>query len=309
MVMISAADIDRQLPLAEEIFLDHVGHFVRDPAAATAALARMGFSPTPQSVQVNPDPAGGERPAGTGNITAMFRRGYVEALFKTADTPLGRELESAIARYPGVHLAAFAVSDASAAHRRLQASGFHVRPLIDMQRPVMTQAGPDIAAFTIARVAPGEMAEGRIQILTHRTEKTVWQPRWLTHPNGALGLIDLVIASNDVEETADRFSRFLNREATETRFGPVVTLDRGRVQIVTPAMFALLAPGLAIPALPFVGLYAVAVTSLPALERDLVGSGVALLRHGDSIQVSFPEALGIGAWMFVEQAGSLPWRI
>ena len=30
------------------------------------------------------------------------------------------------------------------------------------------------------------MPEGRIQILTHRTESTVWQKRWLTHPNGAL---------------------------------------------------------------------------------------------------------------------------
>ena len=28
---------DRQLPLGEETFLDHVGHFVRDPQAASAA--------------------------------------------------------------------------------------------------------------------------------------------------------------------------------------------------------------------------------------------------------------------------------
>jgi hypothetical protein len=305
---LSPSESNRQLPLGEEIFLDHVGHFVRDPAAAAAALVRVGFSPTPASVQVNPDPAGGERPTGTGNVTAMFHRGYVEALFKTADTPLGRELEDAIARYPGVHLAAFSVSDAAAAHRRLEASGFHVQPLVEMQRPVATEVGPDIAAFTIARVAPGEMAEGRIQILTHRTEKSVWQPRWLEHPNGAIGLIDLVIAAADVEETADRFSLFLNRQATENKFGPAVTLDRGRVQIIAPATLDKIAPGMVVPSLPFIGLYAVAVKSIPALQTHLTSSGAEFARHADSILVRFPDELGIGAWMFVERAGNLPWR-
>ena len=110
-------------PVAGEIFLDHVGHFVRDPEAASRALARAGFAPTPLSVQVNPDPAGGApQLTGTGNVTAMFSRGYIEVLFKTADTPLGRELDTALARYSGIHLAAFAVADAGEAHRRLAAS-------------------------------------------------------------------------------------------------------------------------------------------------------------------------------------------
>src|ERR1700752_4095130 len=72
-------DADRQLPLAGEIFLDHVAHFVRDPEAASRALERVGFAPTHLSVQINPDPAGGKpQPTGTGNVTAMFSRGYIE---------------------------------------------------------------------------------------------------------------------------------------------------------------------------------------------------------------------------------------
>ena len=119
------AGIDRQLPIGEEIFLDHVGHFVRDPEAASRALMRAGFAPAPVSIQVNPDPGGGApHLTGTGNVTAMFMRGYIEALFKTADTALGRELDAGLARYPGVHLAAFAVADAAAAHARLAAQAF-----------------------------------------------------------------------------------------------------------------------------------------------------------------------------------------
>src|SRR5215470_13550619 len=187
----SGVEIDRRLPVGNEIFLDHVAHFVSDPEAASRALARAGFAPTPISVQVNPDPAGGSpRPTGTGNVTCMLHRGYLEVLFRTADTPLGGEFDAAMARYRGVHLAAFAVADARATHARLTQSGFRMQPLVAMQRPVETEAGEDIAAFAVVRVAPGEMPEGRIQALAHLTERTVWQPRWLTHPNGAIGLLD-----------------------------------------------------------------------------------------------------------------------
>src|SRR6476646_5434982 len=110
-----AGEADRQLPLGDEIFLDHVGHFVRNPNAAARAMERFGFAPTPISVQRNPDGT----PTGTGNVCAMFARGYVECLFKTADTPLGAEFDAAMARYGGIHLAAFAVTDAAKEHRRL----------------------------------------------------------------------------------------------------------------------------------------------------------------------------------------------
>ena len=213
--MAESARVDRQLPLGEEIFLDHVGHFVRDPQAASRALARAGFAPTPMSVQAQPDSMGAPRLTGTGNVTAMLTRGYVEILFKTADTPLGQELDAAMSRYPGIHLAAFAVADAAGAHQRLRESGFRMRPLVDMQRPVETMGKQGIAAFTVARLEPGEMPEGRIQLLTHRTEQVVWQPRWLSHPNGALGLTSVVIAVSDLNEAARRFERLTGRRARD----------------------------------------------------------------------------------------------
>ena len=98
-----------------------------------------------------------------------------------------------------------------------------------MQRPVDTETGDGIAAFTIARVEPEAMPEGRIQMLTHHTEQAVWQPRWLSHPNSAIGLIDLVIAVADVEEAAARFARFTARATTPTPFGALLRLDRGGV--------------------------------------------------------------------------------
>src|SRR5262249_24942142 len=297
MVNVERAEVDRQLPLGEEIFLDHVGHFVPDREAASHAFVRCGFAPTPVSVQVNPDGS----LTGTGNVCAMFARGYIEVLFKTADTPLGAEIDLSMARYRGVHLAAFAVADAGKAHARLSAVGFALRPLVNMQRPVDTDTGPATAAFTVARVERGAMAEGRIQILTHHTEDAVWQKRWLTHLNGARGLASVVIAVPDVEEAAARYARFTGRPATPTRSGQVIALDRGWVELVSRAAFETALPEIAIPDLPFIGAYGIVVAPLDVVEVMLTRAGLRARRFGDCLVAPFPEELGRGTWLFAER--------
>jgi hypothetical protein len=301
-------EVDRRLPLNGEIFLDHIAHFVSDPDGAAHALIRAGFAPTPVSIQVNLGLAGGPRPTGTGNVTCMLDRGYLEILFKTSDTPLSRELDVAIARYRGLHLAAFAVADAAAMHARLGQAGFRTQPLANMQRPVRTAAGDGIAAFSVVRLAPDEMPEGRIQALTHHTEDTVWQPRWLSHPNGATGLIDIVIAEADVPEAAARFRRFLGRAPQDGRFGPVFHLDRGRVHLVPVAPLGELFPRLAAPGLPFMAGCGIAVKSLDRTAAALQAGAVAFDRQPRHIVAPFPEELGAGCWVFVERVPALPWR-
>src|SRR3984893_13166227 len=296
--MAEFAQLDRQLPLGQEIFLDHVGHFVRDPQAAARALVRAGFAPTPMSVQTQPDPAGAPRLTGTGNVTAMLSRGYVEVLFKPADTPLGSELDAAMARHAGVHLVAFSVADAAGAHQRLSRNGFRTRPLVDMQRPVDAEGTLGTAAFTIARLEPGEMSEGRIQILTHRTEQMVWQPRWLSHPNGAVGLTSVVIAVGDLNEAGQRFERLTGRPARASSLAQSFDLDRGSVELVTASTFALICPQIPIPSLPFIGAYGIEVGSLESAEPILRQGGLSVHPRRRCLIAAFPQELGGGAWMF-----------
>jgi hypothetical protein len=305
---IAPNETDRQLPVGDEIFLDHVAHFVRDADAARQALTRCGFAPTPISIQVNVDPSGGQSPTGTGNVTAMFERGYTEVLFKTADTPLAREFDAMLAEHSGLHLAAFAVADASAAHRRLAANGFGVRDLVNMSRPVDTETGKGTAAFTIARVEPNAMPEGRIQMLAHHTEQTVWQKRWLTHPNSAIGLLDVVIAVADVEEAAQRFERFTGRTATRTSGGAVLRLDRGGLYLVNYDRITERVPEVPITKLPFMAGYALRVRSLAAAETAIDRADLEWHAFDDGITAAFPLELGEGAWFFVERAAALPWR-
>jgi Glyoxalase-like domain len=301
-------EIDRQLPIGEEIFLDHVAHFVADAEAARRALVRCGFAPTPVSIQANADPASGDRATGTGNITAMFERGYAEVLFKTSDTPLAREFDAMLDEYPGLHLAAFAVADAKAAHGSLAANGFAVRELVRMSRPVGGEGGTATAAFTIARVEPGVMPEGRIQMLTHHTEQAVWQKPWLEHANSAIGLIDVVIAVADVDEAAQRFGRFTGRAPIQRSGGAVLQLDRGGVYLVNYDRITERLPEVAITRLPFMAGYALRVRSLAVAETVIDRADLEWHAFEDGIAAAFPSELGHGAWFFVEHVAGLPWR-
>ena len=305
----TTATASRRLPVGAEIFLDHVGHFVRDAQAARRALQRAGFAPTPVSIQSDKD-SSTERlvPTGLGNSTAMFARGYLEVLFKNSDTPLVREFDAALARRAGLHLAAFSVADAAAARERLAGAGFAVRDLVRMQRPVETEGGPGTAAFTIARVKPMTMPEGRIQMLTHHTEDTVWQPRWLSHPNSVCDLIDVVIAVDDLDEAAARFARFTGRSAISTPGGALIRLDRGGVYLFSHDRAAEKLPEVPVTALPFMLGYALGVESLAAAEAAVDGADLEWRAFEEGIVATFPTELGEGAWFFVERPEGLPWR-
>ncbi len=299
---------DRRLPEGEEVFLDHVGHFVRAAEPASRALERAGFAPTAPSIQFNAKTNASSRLTGTGNVTAMLARGYIEVLFKTADTALGREFAAALARHAGIHLAAFAVADAAGAHARLAAAGFRVRPLARMERPVATESGNAVAAFSVVRVEPDMMPEGRIQMLTHHSEEAVWQPRWLSHPNTAMALSDVVIAVADVQEAATRFARFCGRRARQTNGGAILRLDRGAVLLVSRDALADLLPGVPMCAPPFMAGYAITVQSLATAVAIVQGANLHWRAFEGGIVVRFPDELGAGAWLFVESAAALPWR-
>jgi hypothetical protein len=289
-----------QLPMPGAVFLDHVAHFVPEMDAAASALERCGFRLTPFTAQTN-RVDGQPVPAGTGNRCAMLRQGYVEILTATADTDLARQLRERIADHVGLHLAAFSSADAAAEHRRLAETGFATLPLVDMRRPVQTEAGSEDARFTIARVTPGSMPEGRVQFLTHHTERLVWRDGFLDHPNGARALTGLWIAAEDPAEPAGRFTRFTSRDARRTGDVATIVLDRGAVHVARPS-YLLDALGI-IPAgtLPCFVAALVAVASLAAVETQLAGAGLdprrVRLAEGDAVAAALPAALG-GTMLF-----------
>jgi Glyoxalase-like domain len=290
-----------QLPEAGAVFLDHVAHFVAAMDSAAEALERCGFRLTPFTLQTN-RVDGKPVPAGTGNRCAMFRRGYIEILAATADTPLAQQLRERLARHVGLHLAAFSSADAAAEHRRLAAAGFPVLPLVDMRRPVATENGEDWARFTIARLAPGTMPEGRVQFLTHHTEHLVWREPHLDHPNGAQALAAVWIAAADPAEPAERFARFTGRPMRPEDAVTTIELERGALHFATPEFLACefgVAPG---PPVPYLACCEIAVASLDRLRRQLDTAGLVHKAVRDGTALPLPPPVG-GTILFRAQAG------
>ena len=158
--------------------------------------------------------------------------------------PTRRSAASSKPRSRGIPVAASGVRGGgrSRVHRRLGEAGFRTRPLAPFSRPVGTKTGMATAAFTVARVEPGEMPEGRIQVLTHHTEDAVWQKRWLAHPNGAPRARE----RGDCRRRRGRGGSTVCALYRATRgahaSGQAVQLDRGRIDLVTRDTFAAALP-------------------------------------------------------------------
>ncbi len=132
----------------------------------------------------------------------------------------------------------------------------------------------------------------------------MWQPRWLSHPNGATGLTSVVIAVGDLDEAAQRFERLTGRPPRASNLARSFDLDRGSVELVTAATFALICPQIPIPSLPFIGAYGIEVGSLESAEHFLRQGGLSIHRRGRCLIAAFPQELGCGAWMLSGPSGA-----
>ena len=282
-----------QAPTAGALNLDHVAHFVPDSEAAGTALEQLGFTLTPFSPQSHRlEPNGPLVPAGTGNRCVMLHSGYIEFLTPTAATPVADQLRAAMQRYIGVHLVAFGTSSPDADHARLHENGFDPLPPVALQRPISTEQGEDLARFTVVRVPPGTMPEGRIQFCQHHTAQLVWQPRWVNHANHATALSAVVLCVENVSATVERYSRYTGLPFTSGPHVSCIQTERGALYFVDASTFRRVV-GVAPPALPWIAGYALETAQLGATRAHLRASGMTLLdSEAGRCVVVLPHSLG-----------------
>lgn len=299
-----------QVPAAGELFLDHIGHFVPDIAAAAEAARAYGFTTTDIAIHGTTGPNGTRRLSGTGNICVMLEAGYLEVLFAASDTPLSRELTGALARYPGLHLFALSSADAEAEHERLARAGFATRPLTRLRRAI-AEGGPE-AAFTVARVAAEEFPEGRVQICTHHTPDLVWPASLTRHANGIVALAEVLIVVEDAATSAERFARLAGRAARAVPGGLEIALDRGAIRLMEAEAgrrwLPEPAPGQPLPSLPCSSACGLITRSLEESAAFFALHGIPAMRQGKALRLPFPPALGLGAWYLAEDDADFPWR-
>lgn len=298
-----------QTPKGDQIFLDHVGWFVPDMEAAARQFEELGFVLTPYVDQKNADPNGGTPvPAGTGNRCAMLRRGYLEILTATAgiDTPLAQQLHTAVGRYTGLHLVAFTVDDADAAHARLEAGGFAPQPAVHLRRPLELPGG-DAAevAFTVLRVPPGTMEEGRVQMLRQETPDLVWQEHLVARDNGVVALGGMLLCVDDPVSASDRYARFTGRAAAGGGDYRVIDLDRGRLGFASVDRCRAMIPGIEVPTTPFMAAVALHADDPDVMKARCINRAIGLLDDPGDGTVRIEPAAAMGAAMIISGPDAL----
>ena len=286
-----------QTPAPGEIYLDHVGWFVPDMDVAAPKFEALGFPLTPFTVHMNEQPDGSRVPSGTANRCAMIRRGYLEVLTRVPDveTAITEQMDAGLARYAGLHLIAFTVSDTEATTARLRENGFSPDPPVALRRPMpLDDGGEGTAAFSVIRLPNDAMAEGRVQVLSQDTPDVVWQPSVTAEANGASMLSGILICAADPVETAERYERFTGKAGQTCGDGYRIALDRGEIAICTRGECSDLIPGIDIPELPFMAVVSVVTADIDRTRAYLAGNGIPLAGDaGDRVVVE--AAAGMGA--------------
>ena len=244
------------------VALDHVGVAAAELGPLLAQYQRLGFDLSPlaqQSGRRRPD--GPVELYGSGNRCAFFRHGYVELIGILDPTRFANAVDQFVARYEGLHIAAFAMQDEAANLQRLRNGGLAIPGVAYLERPV--EAGGPTARF--ARLPFPDAPEGRVQLIRHLTPELVWQPRWMQHANKVEALEALILACASPAETAARFSRLtglpvepdpvggfvLHLPGLAGAAGPQAPVMRTSVRMLPPEALAQVLPGVVAPTLPF----------------------------------------------------------
>ena len=296
----------RQLPVGEEVFLDHVGYFTHDLDAAGAQLERLGFAVSPINLQQNADAEGRLKPSGTSNRLAVLRRGFLEVLAATHDTPLGQQLKAALARYAGLHLIALSHADIPAQRERLIADGFAMQEVVNLRRHREMPEGLREVRWSVLRPQPGVMPEGRVQFAYCHTPELTWPEPAVALANGADALTDILVCVADRHEAAARFGRFAGRAPRDEGRLSVVPLDRGRLVFAEPA-FATAIPNFTLPNVPAMAGQAICCADLDRLREVLDCAHIRpLADDGLFVCVAAADALG-SLLLFHDAAVMSPW--
>lgn len=217
------------MPSPVQLSLDHAGAIVRDLAAGAARWEKLGFSLSPLSRQRGKMPDREEEgPWATANRCAIFAQGYLE-LIGIVDEACFNPWATFLDRREGLHLLALRVPDADLAYAEFSERSASLRaglnPPVQRARKLDVDGVERTMAFRNIFSRDEHFPEGRYIVLKHQTPAYLWQPRYLSHPNGALALESVMLCASDLPAQRARIGALLDQPGVE---GP------DRVLVFTP---------------------------------------------------------------------------
>jgi hypothetical protein len=229
----------------------------------------------------------------------MAQRDYLELLWVTTPMEYNRNLREALAEGEGLVAVALATPDAEAARAAWLSAGLAPADPVRFSRPLHRPgAGAVEARFEIVRLPDRAVPGAEVFACGHLTRQAVWLPELLRHPNTAVAVSRVTIATPDPRGAAGAWARVLGG-------APVVPVAEGfRIDVgdqsieLHEARSASARFGLAeVPRSErAVGLL-LTVSDLSACRAALTRGGVPFQGDDERLLVMPPDACGVAiAW-------------
>ena len=292
--------------MAGEIeFLHHVGMFPEDSEVAFTAYERLGFVLTPLSIY-----RGAAKPGepvkllGSANRCAVVDGSYLEITARVGapeDAPEAfRRRTQYLERYEGLHIICLGAEDVRAVEARISKAGFEANGVVPLERDVETPEGTRTAMFERVRlvVDEGEGPREHVQVANHLTPQYIFQKEYMTHPNGATAMTEVIFCVADPDMYESKYQRLTGRKAEREGVQRVIRLPRSRISIVGGDELSDVIPGAVAPFLPYMAGFAMATGDLGKTVSLFEDRGVPFERVAGRIMI--PATAASGATVFFE---------
>jgi len=166
--------------------LDHLVINTRFQTEAAADVFKaLGFTLTPR----------GRHTLGSINHLMMFDDHYLELIGLPND---GGKLREEVLNSPGgIDGLVMQTQTPEIVAADLKRRGFNTGPVQQFSRPVEIDGQTLDASFVTVRLAPGQVAAGRVYYCQHLTPELVWRTPWMTHKNGVTGIVGMTVVGHD----------------------------------------------------------------------------------------------------------------
>jgi catechol 2,3-dioxygenase-like lactoylglutathione lyase family enzyme len=275
--------------------LNHVGMAVRDLADTVRRLEAMGFQLTPYSPHSAAwKPGEPVQPQGSGNRCVMFANDYLEILASEDPAKPAARISNFLKRHQGAHIICFNTPRPHDVEQRLKAAGIATSGVIPLQREIDTPDGVRTAKFARIQFAPEHSPEGYIQAAQHLTPEYIYQPRYITHPNGCDSLRTTFVVTSDLLGFAKKYWQYTGLAAKPGDHAVQFDFPLGTRLIVVEATHAPdYLPGSLFPPLPAIAGVAFRTPNLAAQRARLTEQGFAFAEARGRLVVPAEQASGV----------------
>lgn len=282
--------------------IHHAGLITKNLHNVISKYELLGFNFTPLSL-VKITIKLGEPPVyiGLGNRTAIFRKNYLEVVGMPdpdiwAGFPVEKRgmfnIDERLPLYAGLHIMHFGTDDIEAVREGYLAQGRAAPEIARLQRMVDTAEGERLMQAKVLAFPKDANPEGLIQVAQHVTPELVLQPRYMSHPNGAIGLSEVIVTSRTPDVVAAKYAGYSGHAVERIGSAHVVDLGLTRIIVVDAAGLDERVPGYAPHAPESLAGVAIEVADLAATRAYLGSVGIKAMEVGDRLIVAPKKACG-----------------